>query len=109
MSNLQERKFGAKRLKMKIFKTIDKTSREIYLSKERWKHISKEHPEMVSYLQEFGSILEKPLKISSNEFDEQVKYYYKRLKKLARYIVLIVKYLSSEGYIITAYLVRNIR
>lgn len=92
---------------MNIIEVKDKTGREIHLSKERWKHISQEHPEVASYFQEFSSVLQHPLKIGDDEFDESVKYYYKHIKELARYVLLIVKYLNGEGYIITAYFVRT--
>ncbi|HLC32968.1 MAG TPA: hypothetical protein VJJ82_04025 [Candidatus Nanoarchaeia archaeon] len=76
---------------MSILEVKDKTGRAIHLSIERWKHISHEHPELVSYFQEFGSVLQNPLRIGDDEFDERVKYYYKHVKELARHILLIVR------------------
>lgn len=79
------------------------------MSKERWKHISEEHPEVAAFLQDFSAVLENPLKIIADEYDEQVNYYYKHFKDTAKYLLLLVKYLNGKGYIITAYFVRNIR
>ena len=34
---------------MKLFNIIDKTGRKIHLSKERWRHIRIEHPEINAF------------------------------------------------------------
>ena len=93
---------------MNLFETSDKTGRKIHLSNERWKHISKEHPEVTSYVEEFTDVLKNPIKITGTEVDEKVKYYYNQFKVHGRYILIIVKYLNGIGFIITAYFTRKI-
>ncbi|MBI4439913.1 hypothetical protein HY638_02985 [Candidatus Woesearchaeota archaeon] len=95
----------------KIFEIKDKSGRKISLSQERWTHINQEHPEVAPHIEEIKETLENPIQIKSYEFDEEVKYYYKHLKQkpLAGYLLVIVKYLNGEGFIITSYFVRNIK
>ncbi len=95
-----------------IFEVEDKSGRKIHLSKERWSHINEEHPEVAPYLEEIKETLKNPVKITTYEFDENIKYYYKYLKEResdAKYLLVIVKYLNKHGFIITAYFVRHIK
>ena len=94
-----------------VFEVEDKSARNIHLSNERWKHINQEHPEVAPYLNEIKDTLKNPVKITTYEFDENVRYYYKHFKerKLAKYLLAIVKYLNGHGFIITAYFVRNMK
>lgn len=39
---------------MRFFELKDKNNRVIYLTKERWLHISKEHPEVSNYFKSPG-------------------------------------------------------
>ena len=94
-----------------IFEVEDKSGRKIHLSDERWKHLNQEHPEVAPYLEDIKETLKNPLKITTYEYDENVKYYYKYFKEreLAKYLLVIVKYLNEHGFIITAYFVRNLK
>ncbi|MBI5064955.1 hypothetical protein HZA97_01850 [Candidatus Woesearchaeota archaeon] len=97
---------------MRVWVIKDKTRRCIFLSHERWRHINQEHPEISEYFEELKYTLEKPLKISTYENDEKIKYYYKYFKQRntsSKYLLIIVKYLNGKGFIITAYFVRNIK
>jgi len=96
---------------MKLFEVKDKTGRNIYLTKERWKHIVSEHPEMSNIIEEVKETLKRPLKITQYSYDEDVRYYYTYLKRRikAQYLLVIVKYLNRKGYIITSYFVRHIK
>mgnify|MGYP001568881709 CR=1 FL=1 len=62
-----------------IFKTKDKTGKEIHLSKERWKHIRKKHPEVEEY-KLIKEVIEKPDKITNYHIDETIHYFYKYYK-----------------------------
>ena len=65
-----------------VFEIIDKTKRKIHLSKERWKHIRKEHPEIIDS-EELKQVLINPNKILSSDRDPEVRWYYlyKKQKK----------------------------
>ena len=95
-----------------VFEIIDKSGRKIHLSKERWLHISTEHPELANYTEELKETLVNPTKITTYIYDENIKYYYKYLKESGlpiKYLLVIVKYLNGKGFIITAYFMRNIK
>ncbi len=94
---------------MHIFKIKDKSNRIIRLTKERWKHIAKEHPEIQDF-EEIRTALISPLRIKPSKYDpDHVHYYYKFNKEKKRYFMVAVKYLNGEGFIITAYYMRRIK
>jgi len=94
---------------MKIFESKDKIGKTIYLTKERWVHISKEHPEVKNYFNNFDDTLINPTKMMDYFYDNNIKYYYKYFKEKKSYLLIIAKYLNGEGFIITAYFVRNLK
>ena len=91
----------------KIFEVEDKTGRIIYLPKKQWLHIASEHPEVGSkYERIIETIIEtiiEPLFINNHNKDENVKYYHKRYKENDKYLIVVVKYLNGEGFIVSSY------
>ncbi len=85
-----------------IFEIIDKSKRKIHLSKERWKHIKINHPNIVN-MEEIKLALTNPTKIISSDRDMNVKWYYLYNKSKKLYLMVSVKYLNKKGYIITAF------
>lgn len=95
-----------------LFEIEDYSKKKVHLSLERWKHINEDHPEIAQYLEEIQETLKNPLGVSSLSDDEKINYYYKYFKNRpspAKYLLVIVKYLNGEGFIVTAYFVRTIR
>lgn len=94
-----------------IFEIKDKTGRKIYLTDERWKHITTTHAEMANYLEEIKLSLEKPLKITPHEKGDLRKYYLylKHRKHPEKYLRVIVKYLNEHGFVITTHFVKYIK
>ncbi|MBI2044932.1 DUF4258 domain-containing protein [Candidatus Pacearchaeota archaeon] len=93
-----------------IFEISDKTERKIRLTKKQWKHITKRHPYLEKYLEEIKQTLQIPSKIINQDFEKG--YYYKNYKYLKypnRFVLVVVKYLNGEGFIITAYLSKDIK
>jgi len=74
---------------MRLFASKDKSGRIIYLTKERWSHINKEHPEVSSYFSNFEEILSNPTKIVDYPYDKNIKYYYKYFKERKSYLLMI--------------------
>ncbi len=96
---------------MYVFEVIDKTGRKIHLSKERWKHIthpSSPHAYMANHLEEIKSVLINPDSIIESYGDANKVNYYKYAKGDKSYFRVIVRYLNGSGFVITAYIVRNI-
>ena len=95
-----------------IFEVKDKSGRKIHLSKERWSHISQEHPEAADYFEEIKETIANPDKITAYSQDEDIKYYFKYFKgrqSAAKFLLVIVKYLNGHAFIVTAYFVRTIK
>ena len=93
-----------------IFEIIDKSGRKINLSEERWKHIIKRHPYMGKYFEEIKKTLEIPDKIISDDYRKEYYYKgYKHLKSPNNFILVIVKYLNGDGFVITSYLTDKIK
>ena len=93
-----------------ILKIKDKTGRIIHLSKERYKHIAK-HPSMQEPIENIKSTIENPTTIRYNDDDESVNYFYKEFKERdssERYLLVSVKYLNGEGFIITSFFTNKI-
>jgi len=92
-----------------IFEVTDKLGKDVHLSKERWKHIQK-HPHMHDNLENIQLVLKKPLTIRYEE-DESVLYFYKELKEnepAEKYLLVGVKYLNGEGFVITSFFTNRI-
>ena len=97
---------------MHIFETIDKTGRNIRLTKKQFSHIMKRHPMMINYLEEIQQTLKNPLKITSYNLDLDVWYYYQYLKSkpgVYKYLLVIVKYLNGEGSVVSSFFDKKIK
>ena len=97
---------------MKIFEVVDKNGKLIRLTNKQHSHMMDEHPYMHKYIEEIKETLQKPDKITSYSFDENVKYFYKNYKHLDKpnkFVLVIVKYLNGEGYIISSYLESKVK
>ena len=77
-----------------------------------WSHITKRHPHMANFLEEIKEAIKNPNKITDTSSDINVRYYYKYYKHKEsqnKYILVIVKYLNGEGFVISKYFVNNIK
>ena len=71
-----------------ILEVEDSKGKIIYLTRERYNHITK-HPEMQNSLRTIEETIRKPDKITEFSFDKSVRYYYtyyKNRKSKARYL-----------------------
>lgn len=97
---------------MNVFEVIDKTGRRIRSTEKQMNHILRKHPQIANYQDEIIDTLINPLKITDYGLDEDVRYYYKYLKNRIspeKYLLVVVKYLNGEGFIITAYFEKDIK
>lgn len=93
-----------------IFEIIDKSKRKIHLSEERWKHILK-HSSMPNQIENIKNALTNPLTIRYHEEDSDVRFYFlefKNNKPEERYLLVSVKYLNGEGFVITSFFTNRI-
>lgn len=86
-----------------IFNIVDKTGRNIHLTKERWNHIVRKHPDMSDKTEEIKLTLTNPVLVTSHKYDEAMRNYYKYQKETHDYLLVVVKYLNGEGYIASAF------
>lgn len=72
----------------------------------------KKHSTMANYFEEIKETLINPNAITKSEIDKDVRFYYKYYKYLRvpyNYILVIVKYLNGDGFVISAYFEKNIK
>ncbi len=92
-----------------IFVVEDKFGKKIRLTKEGWRHIALFHP-TVNDIEELKVALKYPTSVSPSIYDpDSVKgfYLYNKVKKT--YLLVVVKYLNGEGFIITAHHKKKIK
>lgn len=91
-----------------VFEIIDKTDRKLRMTKWNWEHIIRRHPEISSEKEKIIETLEKPDKIIYSLKDENARFYYKYYKHRQsknRFMMILVKYLNGNGFIISAHFV----
>ena len=92
-----------------VLEVIGRQGKRVYLSKERWKHISKHHPN-VNSLHDIEETIKTPANTTYDEEENIVAYFrhFKLREGPAKYLKIVVKYLNGEGYIITSYYVKSL-
>ena len=93
-----------------IFNIPDGTGREIHLEKGRWKHILR-HPHMHDQIENIKQTIKNPDTTRYFEWDKNVRYLYKEFKNRdssERYLLVSIKYLNGEGFVITSFFTNKI-
>lgn len=90
-----------------LFEIIDKRGRKIKLTKTSLKHITTDHPDVP--IEEIKKTLELPTKITTSKYDENVKWYYRFNKEFKEYLLVAVKYLNGEAFVITSYYTKKVK
>ncbi len=86
-----------------LFEIEDYNGKKISLTKEDWFHITFFHPE-VSDVDEIKDAVIHPVAVKpSVNNSETVKCYYRYNKVKKRYLLVAVKYINEEGFIVTAH------
>ena len=93
-----------------IFVVKDRTGRLIHLSHERYYNHILHHPHMHDKLELIKLTIKSP-KIVRHYKDPQVRYFYdddKVRSPSERYLLVSVKYLNGEGYVITSFFTNKV-
>ncbi|MEK6899290.1 MAG: hypothetical protein AABW79_04300 [Nanoarchaeota archaeon] len=93
-----------------IFEVIDKNGKEVRLTKEQWSKIRKKHPE-VEHGEMIKETLENPTKAIHHSFDETMHKFYKYYKNRQypeKFLMVLVKYLNGDGFVVTSYFMDEI-
>lgn len=88
--------------RMVLFEVIDKSGRRVRLTEKQWMHII-EHPEMADKIDYIRDAVQNPDKLLQSPRDESVVYYFKYHKNIGEYLLVAVKYLNGDGFIITSF------
>jgi len=93
---------------MKIVRDVFNNSIEI--TKERWKHVCEQHPEMKSYFDNMIITLDDPDVIRISKSDGTVRLYYRFFESLlkGKYILVVVKS-NKRNFLVTAYVTDYIK
>jgi|SRR3989338_9750509 len=97
---------------MNIFEVTDKTGRKIRMTIWNWGHITKKHPNISTEKEKIIETLENPDKIIYSIKDEKARFYYKyykNRKSVNKFLMVLVKYLNGDGFIISTHFVRTAR
>lgn len=95
-----------------IFEITDKSGRKIHLEDRQWKHIAIEHSAVANKIEEIKETLIIPLSIRRSDYDPNVRFYYryyKNIKLKEKYLMVMVKYLNGEGFVITIFYINKIK
>ena len=94
---------------MNVFEVEDKFGKNVRLTKERWQHITQEHPD-IGDVEELKETLINPTSVKPSDREpEKVKWFYRFIKGEKMYLLVSVKYLNGEGFIITAHYTKKIK
>lgn len=85
--------------------------KEVRLTEAQWAHIKARHKELRGQIEKMRLVLMEPDSIWHSP-KEEVYHFYRRFTKTPvseKYLLLVVKYLDDEGFVITGFFVSRIR
>lgn len=85
---------------------VSKNGVAIRLTGERWQHIGEEHVELLGLQAEIMEAIRDPVRIVGGNAGELLAV---RELELGEYMVVVYREVSSDGFVITAFLTRRIR
>ena len=89
-----------------VLEVMDKIGRKVYLTKERWSHIKRDHPQVEQ--EEIEITLKKPIKILKISEEKNYYFNYFKNKNLSKkFLRVIVKYKRNKWLVITAHFVAH--
>jgi len=92
------------------FEVIDKSGRKLRMTGWNWEHIIRRHPNISTEKEKIIETLKNPDKITISLKDEKARFYYKyykNRKSINKFLMVLVKYLNGEGFVISAHFVRT--
>ncbi len=96
---------------MAVFEVISKTGKKIRLTEVQWAHMSSKHPELVSQIDSMMMTVQDPDFIYHSPGEENFHYlkFFRETPVTEKYLLLIIKHLNREGFIITGFFVSKIK
>jgi hypothetical protein len=96
---------------MVIFEVVSKLGKRIRLTEVQWTHMRSRHPELADQIERMKATLVDPDLVYHSPKEDNY-HYHKRFKKTPvteKFLLLIVKHLNEEGFVITGFFVSRIR
>lgn len=92
-----------------LMEFIDRFSRRIKLTEERWNHIAKMHPELRDMLEYLKGALEDPELVKRSVYNENVVLFYRYYAHIyeGKHMCVVVR--LDEESIVTAYITDRIK
>ena len=96
---------------MPVFEIISKIEKKIRLTEMQWAHIVYKHPEMENQLEKMILTLIIPDLVYYSPREENYQYYkyFDETPITKKYLLVIVKHLNDEGFIITSFFISKIK
>jgi hypothetical protein len=82
----------------------------IRLTRERWEHICRRHPELSNQKEKILETLREPGEVLKGDFGEKLAVrFYRRTPLTAKYLVVAYREVGPlDGFVVTAYLARRV-
>jgi len=90
---------------MNVFEVTDKTGRKIRLTRKQMEHFTRKHPYMAAHMDDIKETVRNPQVITHSLEDNTVRYYwryYKHRPSPYKFLLVVVRYLNGEGFILTS-------
>jgi hypothetical protein len=96
---------------MAVFEIVSKDKKKIRLTELQWAHISLRHPELKNQIDKIILTLREPEFIYYSPQEKNYHYYkfFKETPVTDKYLLLIIKYINGDGFVITAFFVSKIK
>jgi CHASE2 domain-containing sensor protein len=96
---------------MAVFEVVSKLGKRIRLTEIQWAHMRSRHPELLDQLENMKATLVDPDFVFHSPKEENHQYHknFKETPVTEKFLLLIVKHLNEEGFVITGFFVSRIR
>ena len=96
---------------MPVFEIDSRLGNKVRLTEVQWAHIRHSHKELDNQIQKMTLTLKEPDSVYHSPVEDNYHYFkwFEQTPVTAKYLLLIVKHLNKEGFIITAFFVSRVR
>lgn len=96
---------------MRIFEVASALGKKIRLTQVQWNHIIDDHREVENQVEKVKETISEPDLVCYDGKNDNFHYYrfYNEMPVNKKFILVIVKHLNSEGFVITVHFTRKIK
>jgi len=94
-----------------LFQATTPNGRLLRLTKEGWSHIRTVHPELQGELEKVNQAMKSPDLIKQGNRADTLMFYkfFPEIIVSPKYLALVIKYLNTEGLVLTGYFTERVR